>query len=920
MDTNEIIFIGRELELDKVKDFLAGKENDGAGQAIFISGEGGIGKTRLLHEISSRIKKDLDGFTVHPIIDLDSRRFNSSEGINLAMIEALPEYEGFNDYFDQLENIRIIEKTAVSRGYIAKQKQELTDLFVQHYNHITEGKQVWLFDTVEKLNEAEEGTLLNKDIVKDWRKKFPRLKNTIFIFAGRNPVLDKIRKKFEKDGEIRSCPIKLKGFLGEESWKYLEEKEKQFNLRIEKEQAKKLIELTEGKPIYLDLAFEWFIQEDDSRELQSVIEKSTGYKNAFEEKLISKIRELRFSTDRVIFVLAHVHPLDQEGFNILFGDDKLVSDTFEGVQRLVYVKTLPNEKIKLHDEMQRIVSKYILDTVDKSLRRRQHYSQKILAYLQKNYNTFEEEYLIHSKDSIDLGDARVKLGLRIKREEERINLVEITNQLIFHSFYADFKVGKQKLGELIEELVSGRLTKPEVNSLLRNLNKISKDIPLDQDIDFAIDRARLQLYAGHEATFSEYWDQASIKQKIEMLVLRSNFLVRKGEISESIELLKQAEEINKSEKTPLYIHNKIRLDIELGWNNRLIGNLKIAEQKYQDAVQLILNEVGSDDWGEHEELAIRYGWTLNNLAFVLSDSNETRRDAVDYAYTAIEHWQAINHTKGLGAGHSVLGITYYRIDRSEKALKHFEKALEIFEELELAEWICQIHSWRGALYQDRGNKGDLDRAKAELEIALSIAEQNNRQIVPMTLNRLGRVYMSNEEWEKAFEIMQRSLKEARELPDYVYWLGSIGRLGYVLAEYTDSGYTVEDLLAEFQTFNKTIDKKNIQAENNSLGITQLAIARLKLATLDKDPKEAEIQEVVTLLEESIPLITEFGSYARTDIRSRLDNLQRGFKGVDPAVIHTIGDRLLGFLRQKISNRKYVIVMSIINKWLTWKND
>lgn len=921
METSRINFIGREEELRSLLDFV-GENREVSGGAIFISGEGGIGKTRLLNEISTQIRKNFKNYAVHKIIDFDNRKFNSPEGINLAMIEEWPDYEGFNEYFDQLEDIRIIEETQVREITIEKQKQELVNTFVNHYNQCIKGKNVWLFDTVEKLSESEDEVQINKEIVIDWRKKFPRLKNTFFVFAGRNPVLDQVREQFEQDKKIDILNIELGGFLPEESWLYIKEKQEKLHLSIKKELSDKLIELAGGKPIYLDLAVEWFTQEADENELKNIItdKKSDETKNDFEEKLVSKIRELRYPIDWIVFVLAHIHPLDKEGFDILFDDDDLIKDTFESVKKIVFVKTLPNNEIKLHDEMERIVKKYIFGTIDIRLRRRQYYSQKIIDHLEKLYKIREEKYIQNSKNFVTSEDAKEILKTRIEWEEDRISLNDVTNQLITHSFYADVQAGKQRFRELIEELVSGRLNKHEVNSLLKSLDNLTKNIPLDEDVDFVLDRARLQLYAGKEEALDKYWDKASNEQKIGLNFLRSNFLVRKGDISGSIRLLEQAENINEEEQKG-DSYNKIKLDIELGWNNRLIGNLEEAKKRYEEAIQLILEEVGSDAWVDHEELAIRYGWTLNNLAFVLSDSNETRRDAVDYAYSAIDHWETINHRKGLGAGHSVLGITFYRIDKSEDSFAHFEKAQEIFEELELAEWVCQIHSWRGALFQDRNKKGDLERAYKELDKALKIAEDANKQIVPMTLNRLGRVYMSKLEWGKALKTMEESLNRAKDLPDYVYWLGSIGRIGYIMAEYPESGYQLNDLWDEFRAFKKTIEKNNIQPEKNSLGITKLALARLELASFskNKNPGDKKIEEIVQLLKDGIPLITEFGSYARTDIRSRLAHLERGFSAVDPSVIHTIGNKLHGFVKQKTKDSgKYVIVIGIINKWRNWK--
>lgn len=919
METNEIKFIGREKELRLVLDFFE-KGSNLSSKAVFISGEGGIGKTRLLDKIGSIIKEKFNKYTIHRVIDFDNRKYKSPEGVSLAIIEELPDNEDFIEYFDLLDDARKIEKSDVTQKTIDTQYEKLINSFVTHYNHCVKDLNIWLFDTIEKLSEPGKEIQINQEIINDWIKKFPRLSNSFFIFVGRNPALNQIRKEFEKSNNMDILNIELQPLPPEESSEYIKEKQEKLHLSIKKELTVGLIKLSGGKPIYLDLAVEWFIQKVDMDWLENIDTNTISKKTQleFEEKLISKIRELRYPIDWFVFVLAHIYPLEKKAFEILFDDEDQIGDTFEWVKKMVFVKTLPNGEIKLHDEMQRIVSNYIFDKIDDKLRRRQYYSQKIIDHLQAKYTILEKKYNQDAKKNIDSYNARDRLNSKIELEAEKIDLNELTNQLIIHSFYANVEAGKQKLHELGEELISGRLAKHEVNSLLESLDMVSKAINFEQDIDFLLGQAKLQFYAGKNEELGKLKNEATEEQLIEINLLQSNYLVRKGDITRSMLLLKEAEQI--SDKIGS-IYQKIKLEIDLGWNYRLIGNLKNAKEKYEYALQMILKKVGDDPWEKHEDLAVRYGWTQNNLAFVLSDTNNTRREAVSYAESAIDHWKTINHRMGLGAGHSVLGITFYRIDKFEDALEQFEKAQEIFEELGLEGWICQIHSWRGALYQDRNQRGDQERAREELTKALTIAKNVNKTIIPMTLNRLGRVYMTRKEWALALQIMQDSLQQAKELPDYVYWLGTIGRMGYILAEFPESGLGVEYLRKEFEEFNSEVKKKGILHESNSLGITNLALARLELLALREKTDKNKIDEIINLLKESIPLITVYGSYARTDIRSRLVHFEQDFQKIDPDILHTIGNELYDFVKLKTSeNSSYYIVMGIMNKWKNWQNE
>jgi tetratricopeptide (TPR) repeat protein len=724
-----------------------------------------------------------------------------------------------------------------------------------------------------------------------------------------------LHEKFEKEGGILVLSVELGGFSHEESQTYIAEKQQFLKVTIKQEWSDKLIVLSEGKPIFLDLAIEWFAQEADIdwlMKLNITDEITYETKQGFEGKIISKIRELKYPIDWVVFVLAHIYPLDKEGFEILFAEDEEIKYKFEDVEKMVFTKSLPGGEIKLHDEVQRIVSEHIIDTIDNQLLRRQYYSQKIIHHLQNRLKHKENEFEKKLAAFKEKGENDIDLKLEIAERETVLN--ELTNQLIIHSFFANPSEGKHKLHNRIQELTSGRWTKQEVDTLLQGLGGFLKANPLSNDIDFVLDLTRLQLYAEKSQELEEFKDKASNEQKIEIYLLESNDLVRRGENSDSILLLQQAEQLNNEIDNN---YNKIRLDIELGWNYRLIGDLKAAKDRYEKAIQSIIREKGKDDWEQHRDLAIHYGWTQNNLAFVLSDANATRREAVHYARSAIYHWSKINHVLGLGAGHSVLGITFYRIDKPEQALEEFEKALKIFEELGLFQWICQVYSWRGAIYQDRNGPGDLKKAREELDLALDLASKHYKQIIPMTLNRLGRVYMSLQKWDLALKHMLESLKQAKLLPDYVYWLGSIGRLGYVIAEYPKSNIDLEFLWREFNEFRSITKEKGISPEKNSLGITQLALARLELRLLSKHYTSKKFDLVMNLLRESIPLITEHGSYARTDIESRLTHFEKEFPNINSDIIQNIGDGLYDFIVNKTKTEygsSYYIVLEKISDW------
>jgi tetratricopeptide (TPR) repeat protein len=424
------------------------------------------------------------------------------------------------------------------------------------------------------------------------------------------------------------------------------------------------------------------------------------------------------------------------------------------------------------------------------------------------------------------------------------------------------------------------------------------DIPLEQQV-------KILRYAGRYLQAKELATEILTKsdipaeQRINMLISRANAEIRLGNVKKSIRDFENAVEISEANKLPVWL---IRSKNGLGWAHRLTGNFERAEAYYQEARLLCLQEGGLDK----KELKDDYGWIANNLAFVLSENSKTRQIAIDMARSTLEHWRSIGNDIGLGACYLVLGITYYRNALSKLSLDAFQKARNIFEPLKHYDRLAQIYSWRGALYQDME---ELDSAERDLKKALEIGSPN---IEAMTRNRLGRVYMSQEKWDEAEEYIQKSLECAQQIPDYKYWLSSVARLISIAAAKEEY-----QRLDEFDQMLKDCLSQIEKPEENALGVAYLGLAKLALGQNDLNNKDI----IIDYLKQGIFLVTEFGSYARTGILSRLAIVEKHFQGINPEIIRSVGQALKDYIGQKaIEEAAYSIVTPIIYKWADWKNE
>jgi tetratricopeptide (TPR) repeat protein len=295
-----------------------------------------------------------------------------------------------------------------------------------------------------------------------------------------------------------------------------------------------------------------------------------------------------------------------------------------------------------------------------------------------------------------------------------------------------------------------------------------------------------------------------------------------------------------------------------------------------------------------------YGWILNNLTFVMAYQDD-RQNAIEFGRAALEHWRTIGNAIGLGAAYLVLGSAYHQNGRFNEALGSFQEALNIFEPLELNDWLGQIYSWRGSTYL---RSGQLIEAEGDLKKALEIGPPN---MGAMTLNRLGRVYFAQEKWDLAEAYFEKSYRRATETLDFGYSFGSLGKLIMIAAK--KGQYNRID---EFEQAIKT--SKVRTSDNYDLGDAYFSMATLALGQKD-------ISRVIEYLEKGVTLITEAGVSGRAGALSKLTRFEKNFEQIAPETIRQIGQRLKDILvKKETENIEYGAVTPITYRWANWAKE
>lgn len=899
----QITFIGREAIVKNITKQIKAKKKQ---RFMFIEADGGIGKSRLINEI---YKTKVQGKRTKVFIDFDNLKNRISENLIYNIANELDHNlsKFFRPYLECEIEYRDMERMRTTFEQLNLKREKTIQIFSDCFNHYSSKNRIVIFfDTTDKLNVGEEPWMTLKTLI-------TKLNNCFLVFAGRNA------KTLGKDlgcdlGQDKLILERLKPLSKEESLLYIKEKQKQLHITVEPEVVKKIVVLAGGVPILIDLAVEWrsggitldWLGEYKDKDISKIDEnKLKQFRNIFEKQLVAPMKNLRKPIDRLSVLMTRVYPVNKEIIKKILNEND--AEYIKGnADNFVFIKILQEQQYyTLHDKMREMVKEYVLEEIASIDSRMDKYSQQMIEYAEENIEKALEEIKKSEGDLNTLeGENAFKKSRDINELEQRLWVLR--EHLINHNLHLDTNKGLEKFIKIFD--IASKESKFAVRRRFVDIiNEFQYEIPKafskEQIFNIRYYNAR-QLFDEGKYDKSgdlcvEILKQENIDDKltVQTLMLYGNCFIRKAKVDISIPLFETAVKICERNNFPLL---EIRSKNTLGWSHRLIGNLDLAKKYYQEARNLCMKEgvLGNSD------VSYEYGLIMNNYAFVLSDDNENRKAAIDIATSAVEHWKILDNDIGLGAAYLVLGVAYYRSDHSKQALESFDNAMNIFGPLKLNDWIGQIYSWRGAQYHDMQN---FDEAEKCISESIKICLPN---IMAMNLNRLGRIYMNRQEWDEAREYILESLKRSKEIPDYIYWLGSIARLISIAAKKYES-----HRYEEFQdTVNEYINKYKI-IDKNSLGIAYLSLA--KLAFLQNNPQQ--VAQIVENLKKGIPLIIEHGSFARTDYKTRLDIIEEDFDRTDDQIIQEVGRKMVDFIAKKEKeNINYTPVSEVMYKWSNWK--
>src|SRR6266702_3655747 len=856
-------FIRREEEVTYI-DSVIKKTNIHA--LVFVRGAGGLGKTRLLQEIHKTYAGNGE-ILVTDIIDFDDRSLHTFEGLEIRIAQELGIAA---EVAKEVQELRKFRLDGATQRILEVQQQIITNTLKNEFNDKSLNKRIlFFFDTIEKVEENNLNILL---------LLLSYFENGVFLFAGRpqtNVDISLLMKNyFGEDAFI----IDLEPLGQDESRKYLRAKLRTMH-NIKDERIENLLTLVKGRPILIELTAQWLsiAQPPDwlLNELQSLSDEDLEKKQEdFQANLVRHITQLRTPLDRLLLILSRVYPVDVEMAEELLGLSREVAEMLiASAKKYVFVKTLPEAKITLHDEMRAMVNKFVWPFIDKSDERRRRDSRRAAAIFERRVNNpannqQNEENVVRSTQQFE--------------GWQRIEQEVLIEQLVEHALYADIASGFDVVDETWD-----RAIKNKDYIFAERILEIAKDFAgqftEDQYLDYVVLNARQKNYTGNigdsiqvlRKLAKRYAKEPSILSVIYNALGRAER--KSGSMKEAARYLSKNLEIIKdtnASRVP-YVAN------QLGYTYRLMGNLEKAESTYKYGLKLAMEAE------EHDKDLIAS--LLNNLGYVYG-LHKKYDIAENYCLQAADLWNDVGFTSQIGRVNISLGIFHRDRGNYEEAIKLLDQAIvrasgsDDFEIIGLAYYHLAWAKWfkweeinkTAILDWDETKKKDnfidkelLIEAKNDFDYCLTLAEKRGvTELLPGILHQMSNVYwwlgwLEDEQYKStARELNTRSFKESEQRNNIRYAIDSL--VGDAEFDYDAGEYRkIPEYAKELQARYGRMEKQYL-----------LYFGRMNRILGDVAFSRGQYNEALMHYTNALPEIQRHGGFGKYSIRMELLRLER----------------------------------------------
>jgi len=445
----KVNFIGRKSIVDDFVDLVNRPEKKV--KILFLHGEGGIGKTRLLlHLLGIAGNASPSALVAKEIVDLYHIHTHTQEGFMRLLAESLP--AGEHELAEYRKKLAALETARLSGDlhHIPGLLEEAKSALVSDLVAISRQRRLVLaFDTAERWVYSPKSGVFKAEAWTLLMRLASAVKNAIILIAGRDMVANinvaHVLIEDAKQNGVKVQEIPVEPFTPEETRGYINAVLKnRGEIGLIQEEMDAILTLTGGRPISLALFLENYLLTSRDRSMKNFVDKANSYKIADEEGKKQILRSFELEIINRIMNDQHVAEvlraigrapkgIDSEMLGrLLTIDARQARFRLAPIQNLVFMKEYGfNKEYKLaaeeprfflHDRMYDLLRETIYSVRNDPPLAHRAYEQIKKYYLDKIEQTMQTLNGLYSPEGKNVGPQAVNLREIAEWESRRQQL------------------------------------------------------------------------------------------------------------------------------------------------------------------------------------------------------------------------------------------------------------------------------------------------------------------------------------------------------------------------------------------------------------------------------------------------------------------------------------------------------------------
>ncbi len=263
------------------------------------------------------------------------------------------------------------------------------------------------------------------------------------------------------------------------------------------------------------------------------------------------------------------------------------------------------------------------------------------------------------------------------------------------------------------------------------------------------DSASLNLRAAWDLARSAPASPTQARQTAEIARRLGRGYERRGKYDDAMQWLESAlREINRDVSSGHAVE-RVRIYLDIGWVHYRRGDLDEAEHWRLRALEI---SEGLDYYAE-------MGSAYNGLAALYNLRGDLDR-AIEYAERGLRVREMIGDVEGMSRSHSNLGALFLNIGKWDNALPHLNVSLELKQRISDAKQLALAYHNLGLYYL---YSGDLARARDLFSLARKQAEKiRDTNVLCHALNGLAQADVVDGRFDDAAQFLRESIAQANE--------------------------------------------------------------------------------------------------------------------------------------------------------------